>query len=138
VSDFSLSARPANSRELACHLSTLRPYQVVHIPVDGRHIYSFAVIGATPGTNRQGSWNDSAVPRQMAIIWYRESERHFTLQYYPHQDAAQIVEKLPFSALGQAVDDLIAAGFDMRQPVANQPVTQPTPQIAQKHLPNAG
>lgn len=51
----------------------------------------------------------------------------FKLSYYPRADAPQIVTELPTSELGQAIDDLLAAGFPAeyapqvhRQPVAEQ------------------
>ncbi len=96
--------------DLTLTLQILRPFRHQYIGCDKRHIYEFWKLNC-PASRGEGAMRDPSVARQMAIIWARDGDETFTLQYYPSNEAAQIIANLPLSELNQAVSDLRAAGF---------------------------
>ena len=91
-------------------LSRITVYRTTGLP-DGAVIREFWKIGCAPTRSARSALNDPKVARQMAMITMSRDEQSFKLCFYPHGDAPQIVENLPISQLPQAIDDLIAAGF---------------------------
>lgn len=102
---------PPQSLSPALYLGKLHPYRVIHVDVPRRKtLYYLLKIGAKPGSVSVRHLPPE-VARQVAMLSVDHATARFTLHWYPHAEQAQVVEDLPFSALGQAIDDLLGAGF---------------------------
>ncbi len=67
--------------------------------------------------------------RTCAYISRVSDSKTFTMAYHPLDRNDQVVQDLPMEQLGQAIDDLIAAGFGPRPvqqpPLSHGPIAQP-------------
>lgn len=99
----------------------IRPYKVTSVPAVGRNraatVYSFL----------RGSLSKDS-PRAWASVTVRTGQDTFTMAYWPPGgETAQIVEELPHSKIGDAIQDLFDAGFATGGSLSPTPSTPSRP-----------
>lgn len=88
-------------------LQRLTPFKTIDLP--GQTIYYFLKVGAKAGTSLRSL--NPAIARQCAVLTLHRADGTFTLQWFPHQEEAQVFVKMNVSELPTVVNDLRQAGF---------------------------
>lgn len=78
----------------------------------GRHTYYFL---RANGKSVRDIRSDRSLPRESAMIQFKDNATTFTLIYWPVEGGEQVAKDLPLDELANAVNDLVAAGFKHRK-----------------------